>query len=386
MTAARDEWRRLATDVGALLVLLGGVLFYALFYPTPYLHQVARDLPLVVVDGDRSALSRQLIRMADASDQLQVMAVLTERGEAERWLRDGRAHALLVVPREFERKALRGEAQTVGAYGNVAYFLVYSQAAEGLSQAIGSLNAGVVMQRLQLQGAPASSLMAQRDPLPLIPRPLFNPGNGYGNYVVPAVLVLILQQTMLIGIGLLGRAPIAARDAIVADIAGRSLVYVLLQTAYLLFFLGVVYGLYGFPRHGAWWTLLVFMLPFQFAVALLGRVLVNIFPTREFALQALLFTSMPAVFLSGFSWPREAMPAPLWWLSHCLPSTPAIDGFVRINQMGASLQQAGHAWALLWAQVLVFAAIVAWQESRRSAREGLSGGDSALSVLPDSLN
>lgn len=360
---AKAEWRRLVADTGALLVLVGGTLFYALFYPTPYLHQVARDMPLVVVDGDRSALSRQLTRMADATDQLEVVQVATDQAEAERQLRDGRAAAMLVIPADFERKALRGEPQAVGAYGNAAYFLMYSQAGEGLSQVIGTMNAGVIMQRLQLQGEPASSLMAQRDPLPMQARPLFNPGGGYGNFVVPAVLVLILQQTTLIGIGLLGRVP-ARRDGVVADVVGRSLVYVALQAVFLLFFLGVVYGLYGFPLLGHAWTLFVFMLPFHFAVALMGRALCNLFPTREFALQVLLLTSMPAVFLSGFSWPKESMPLPLWWLAHVLPSTPAIDGFVRINQMGASLSQASAAWWMLWAQALAYGALVCWQELR----------------------
>lgn len=357
LAAARDEWQRLSANAGVMLILVGGVVFYSLFYPTPYLHQLSTDLPLVVVDADRSALSRQLIRMADATEQLHVVAVAADRIEAQRQLRSGDAFAMLHIPRDFQRTVLRGERQTIGAYANAGYFLVYSQAAEGLSQTIGTLNAGVVMQKLELQGTPASALVALRDPLPLIARPMFNPGGGYATYVVPAVLVLILQQTLLIGLGLLGPAS-SGQDAAgaIASVCGRALIYVALHVTFLVFFLGAVYGLYGYPQHGAPWLLIVFMLPFQLAVTFLGMLLAASVPSREFALQALLSASMPVLFLSGISWPREAIPAPLQWLAQLIPSTPAIDGFIRINQMGASLEQVQGDWSLLWLQAVVYGA------------------------------
>lgn len=356
------EARRVSANASALLVLLGGVIFYALVYPTPYQGQVVRELELVVLDADQSALSRQLIRMADATDQLAVSAHVADRAEAERWLRSGKAQAWIEIPSGFQRRVLRGEAQAVGAYANAAYFLVYSQAAEGLNQAIASLNAGVVMQRLSLQGAPASSLMAQRDPSPLVARALFNPGGGYANYVVPAVLVLILQQTLLVGLSLLGKpAAPAAGAGMAATLLGRALVYVVLHLACLAFFLGVVFGLYDLPQQASPWTLALFLVPFCVAVAFLGLLLASLFPTAEFGMQVMLVTSLPAVFLSGFSWPVESMAWPLQALAQLLPSTHAIDGFLRLNQMGASFPQVQHDWLRLLALAGVYGALLAWR-------------------------
>lgn len=370
LAAARDEWQRLSANAGVMLILVGGVVFYSLFYPTPYLHQLATNLPLVVVDADRSALSRQLIRMADATEQLRVVAVATDRLEAQRQVRSGDAFAMLEIPVNFQRTVLRGERQTIGAYANAGYFLVYSQAAEGLSQAIGTLNAGVIVQKLELQGTPSSELTALRDPVPLIAHPKFNPGGGYGTYVVPAVLVLILQQTLLIGLGLLGPAASSQGTAgAIVSVCGRALIYVALHVTFLLFFLGAVYGLFGYPQHGAPWQLIAFMLPFQLAVTFLGMILAASLPSREFALQALLSASMPALFLSGISWPREAIPTPLLWLAQLIPSTPAIDGFIRINQMGASLQQVQSDWSLLWLQAVVYGAVACVIASRQQSTQ-----------------
>ncbi len=365
LDAMVGEWRRLAGNSGAMLVMLGGVVFYALFYPSPYQGQVVRELRLVVVDADHSALSRQLVRMADATDQLELAAMLPDRREAERWLRDGRAHALIEIPSGFQRRALRGEFQAIGAYANAAYFLVYSQAAEGLNQAIASLNAGVVMGKLSLQGAPAASLMAQRDPAPLVARPLFNPAGGYANYVVPAVLMLILQQTLLIGLGLLGRpAPVPAGEGRAATLLGRALVYVGVHAAFLLFFLGVVYNLYHLPQHASPLTLGLFLLPFSLAVSLLGMLLASLFRSPEFTMQALLLTSIPAIFLSGFSWPVEAMAWPLRALAQLLPSTHAIDGFVRLNQMGAQPSHVAGDWLAMIALAVGYGGLLAWRVGR----------------------
>lgn len=369
------EWRRLAGNSGAVLVMLGGVVFYALFYPAPYQAQVVRELRLVVVDADHSALSRQLVRMADATDQLELAAVLSDRREAERWLRDGRAQAWIEIPSGFQRRALRGEFQAIGAYANAAYFLVYSQAAEGLNQAIASLNAGVVMGKLRLQGAPAASLSALRDPAPLVPRPLFNPAGGYANYVVPAVLMVILQQTLLIGLGLLGGpAPVPAGASRTATLMGRALVYVGLHAACLLFFLGVVYSLYQLPQHATPWTLGLFLLPFSLGVSLLGMLLASLFRSPEFSMQALLLTSIPAIFLSGFSWPVEAMGWPLRALAQLLPSTHAIDGFVRLNQMGAQPTHVAGDWLALVALCIVYGGLLAWRLGREGDVRRLASG------------
>lgn len=371
---AAEELRCLLADRGALVVLVAGTLFYGFFYPLPYRDQVARAVPVAVVDLDRSAASRQLTRMIDATEQVGVVRVLRERAEAERLLRSGVVAGVVEIPDGFERRLLRGETGRVGAWGNAAYLLLYSQVAGGVSDAVGTFGAGLTLRRLEQAGVPPATAMALAQPLPLDIHELFNPGGGYGTYVVPAVLVLILQQTALIAIGMVS---VGRRDGDrqggeppLGDVLGRMLAYLPVQLLLALVLLVFVHGVYGFPRQAslplALWTLL----PFLLATSAFGLLLGEVFGSRETVLQVLMLLGVPMLFLAGFAWPAEAMPRPLLWLGWLLPSSAGIDGFLRVVQMGAPLREVAGAWTGLWALALAYAGLAAWALRRRRAQRG----------------
>ena len=354
------------------LPLVGAVVVYAFFYPTPYLNEVLKEVPVVVVDLDGSALSRQLTRMADASERIAVTAVASDRAEGERRVRNGEAGGLLVIPEGFERKVRRGEGAVIGAYADAAYFLVFSQALTGVMESAGTLSAGISIARMEASGIPRGQALALRDPVPVLFRPLFNPVEGYAAYVVPAVLILILQQTLLIGIGMRGPAPAAdgggpasSFGEALAVVAGRSAAFLALGFVNLFFYLAVVEGVFGVPRHGSPWALALFALPFLLSTVALGLALTTFFTRRESAMQVLLVTSLPAVFLASFSWPQESIPGWVRGLSAVVPTSAAIPGFLRINQMGATLSQVRGEWALLWALVALYLPLAAWLQRRR---------------------
>jgi len=359
--ALADELAATLRDPGALLILVVGTIGYAFFYPTPYLNQVLRKVPVAAVDLDRSALSRQLVRMVDAHPSTAVAFVTGNRSEAERRVMDGEALGILVIPEGFEKRVHRGEPVTVSAFADATWFLVYQAGATGMLEAAATLGAGIEVARLEASGMTRRQALAFRDPAPLLVRPLFNPAEGYASYVVPAVLVLILQQTMLLGIGLRRPLPLGARtgsgtslSAAAAAVLGRGLAFFGLQLLGTLFYLVVVFRVFGFAERGRAATVLPFLVPFLLATAFLGLWLTTLFRRRESAMQVLLFTSLPAVFLAGFAWPREALPRWLDLVSLLLPSTSAIPGFLRVNEMGASLAQVRPEWGALWALSLLY--------------------------------
>jgi ABC-2 type transport system permease protein len=352
----RNELRTIFSDAGVLLVFVGAVVIYSFFYPLPYLPQVLRDVPVAVVDQDKSPLSRKLIRMIDAHPFLRVTGQAVSVSEAESWLREGRIGGLIVVPEDFARKIARGEQATVGVYADAGYFLVYRQVMTGMVTAARTLSAGVEIRRLQAGGKTERQAMAAQHPLSLITTPLFNPSEGYASYVVPAILVLILQQTLLIGIGMVGGT---AREngapqtggvtcGAFTVISGKAAAYLSLYAVNAIYYFFVVFGIYGFPQRGTPFTVMAFLLPFLLSIILLGLTLEGLFPRRETAIQVLLITSLPAVFLAGFSWPVEAIPSWLRFLSFLIPSTAGIEGFLRINEMGATLHDVKGEWLVLW--------------------------------------
>jgi len=368
------ELRAALSDRGVVIIILGASVFYALFYPLPYQSQVATGLPVIVVDQDHSASSRDLIRRVSATEQIRIHAVISELREAEARVRDMQASGILVIPPDFERDILRRQPVQVGAYGNAAFVVLYSQVVTGMVNAVQNFSAEIVRERQLSSGRPPLLADTLAEPLAVDLQELYNPDGGYANYIVPAVLVLILQQTFLIGIGMMGagqreQGASAARGLV--DLLARAGAYLLLLALLLGFYLLVVYEVFEFPRFGRLRDVYVLMLPFFLAVIFLGLALGQLFRSRETALQTMMLLSLPAVFLAGFAWPAEVMPRSLVWLGQLIPSTPGIDGFVRVYQMGASLEEVGPTLIQLWLLAGVYL-LLAWSTSRKGDRAAVS--------------
>jgi ABC-2 type transport system permease protein len=140
--------RQIVREKETLVLLFGASVLYALFYPTPYMKQVLRDLPVIVVDRDHTALSRQITRWLDASEGAQVASRASNLDAAQDSVRAGVAGAVLLIPKDFERHVLRREPAYVEAYADASYFLVYSTALRAINGVVGTVSAGVSVRRL----------------------------------------------------------------------------------------------------------------------------------------------------------------------------------------------------------------------------------------------
>lgn len=360
------ELRAALTDRGVVIILIGGSVFYALFYPLPYQAQVAIGLPVIVVDQDLSASSRELIRRVDATEQIRVIAVTRERLQAEAQLRNMQAAGMLLIPADFERDILRQRPVQVGAFGNAAFMVLYSQTVSGMIDAVQDFSGEIVRERQLAAGRSGLTADTLAEPLVVDQHELFNPDGGYANYVVPAVLILILQQTFLIGIGMMGAGRHEqglAQAAGLRELLAQAAAYLVLMALLLGFYLLVVYEIYGFLRFGRVLDVYWLLLPFFLAVIFLGLALGQMFRSRETAMQIMLLVSVPAVFLAGFAWPAEIMPTAMVKLGLLIPSTSGIDGFVRLYQMGAALDEVRPAQQQLW-MLAGFYLLLAWLGTR----------------------
>lgn len=350
------DLRAIFMDRGVMLVMVLAVILYSFVYPLPYASQVLRKVPLVVIDQDHSALSRQLVRMVDSSELVSVDGRAQSLEAARRRMASEHFGAVLLIPADFEKTVLTGKKAYVAAYGDATYFLIYRQAMTGIVKATQTLSAGVQIRRYQAQGVSAQKAGTNAIPLAFIDRPLFNPSMGYATYVVPGVLILILQQTMLIGIGMISgtRAdPSIPKKELPKGGPGvrllaRTSACLVLYFIHILFIYGVAYRIWGFPMHAGLTAVFIYLLPFLLAVILMGQTLASFFRTRETAIVMIVWSSLIAVLASGYAWPVEAMPPWIRALSMLLPSTWGVSGILRLTQMGASLQQVRTEWVWLW--------------------------------------
>jgi ABC-2 type transport system permease protein len=342
----RRELGRIFEIKPAFSVLVLGVAFYAVFYPQPYLNEALRDVPIAVVDRDGTQSSRDFARRVDATPDVAVTEQLPDLASAEREVFARRVSGILVIPQYFERELLHGRISPVALYADASYFLIYQRVAGAVTAVARTVGAEIETSRLIAVGVDPAIAFAASDPMPLTAVPLFNPSGGYATYVLPAAFVLILQQTLLMGVGLLGTMPGSGsaegnagrhRSPPLAIILGKLLAYLALEAVILPLYLIVLPILYGVPRLGGVVPILIFAVPFVLAVAGLGLVVAGVF-RRPIRVQLILAAAgLPLFMVSGFSWPSEAIPPFIRAASYLVPSTCAIDGFVKLSQLGAPL-------------------------------------------------
>jgi ABC-2 type transport system permease protein len=362
--------RQIVREKETLILLFGASVLYAFFYPTPYMNQILRDLPVVVVDRDHSALSREFTRWLDASEAAAVTSRSNDLIAAQDSVRAGAAGAVLLIPQDFERHVLRREPAYVETYADASYFLVYSTALRAINGVAGTLSANISVRRAQAAGVYSPAAIRRARPVAFVPWPLFNPVAGYGTFVVPAVFILILQQTLLIGIAALRvaeRHEGTSHEPLWAVLGGKLGATCLIYVGHALLMFGVVFHLYGFPMRASWLDVLVFLVPYFASATLLGLAVAELFERAESATVAFAAMSLPALFLSGISFPSEVQASWLSPVAAVLPSTFGIQGFLQLAIMGARFDQSLRAWAALWIQVVVYWSL-AWLVLRLRAR------------------
>lgn len=351
VAVVRNEFRAVFTDEGALLIVVFALLIYSVSYSLAYGPQVLRNVPIGVVDNSRTAASRQLSALFDAGPNTYVAYELTDMEEARELFFQRRIYGIVYIPADYERRLLDGRQADVAIYVDASYFLMYRQVFQELVATIGLTGAEVGLQRLIAHGAELPQAEAIVQPVVYQSHNLFNPYLGYGSFAMPAIIIVIIQQTLLIGIGMIGgtwreknlyrRLCPAGRHRMstLPIVVGRASVYLLIYGVTVCYILGVHYKLFHYPDNGTTDAVVVFTAIYLAAAIAFGLALSLLFRTRESSLLLLLWTSIPVLMLSGVSFPREGMPDWLYQLGQLLPSSSGVEGFIRIRSMGATLAE-----------------------------------------------
>ncbi len=366
-----EELKALFSNPVVVLTVFGGVVFYSFLYPLPYSQQTPREQTLSVVNFDKSQASYQLERMVDATPQVNVMRRDHSIEEAKQAFLAQQVSGILVIPENFYKDLMMGKSTTLAYAGDASYFLVYGTLVEGLAQAGGTLAAKTKVSRLIVNGEPLVSASQHYAATQQNLKPTFNPRMGYVDYVVPAVFVLILQQTMVIASGMMIGTQKHQRGYW-SQLSGlqlivlRTLVLVPIYYVLSMYYFGASFSMHGVNTIGRPFEILSLLLPFLLTACFIGLWLGTVTPRRELVTLVVLLSSMPLVFSAGFIWPIEAIPPPLLWLSKLFPSTPAIQGFLALNQMGADWRQVAPQWTLLWGQTVIWF-IIAWYQLTKTS-------------------
>lgn len=360
----REEMKMTIKDEGVLIFFILVPLLYPLLYSWIYNNEVVREVPVAVVDKSRSEESREFIRKCNASPDVDVAYHCKNLKEAQELLGRQEVHGIIMFPQDYAHNINRGEQAHVSVYCDMSIMLYYKAiyaTAQGVASALST--------EVQIE---KSNSFTQRDeeistkPLDFEEVQIFNSTGGYGNAVLPGVLVIIIQQTLLLGIGLAaGTAreenkygylvPVSRHyNGIFRIIGGKSLCYFMIYAILSAYLLLVVPRIFGFTVMASAQALIGLLVPYILACIFFGMTLSCLIRYRENVMLIVVFTSLIFLFMTGISWPKSNIPGYWQGVSWMFPSTFGVRGFLTISSMGGTLNDIKTEYEALWLQVLIY--------------------------------
>lgn len=350
-------------DEGMLLFVTLLPLVYPVIYSWIYNNEVVREVPVVVVDKCRTVSSRNFLRQYDASPNVRIAFHATDLDEARRLVGRQEAYGVVYIPSDFDRRLHRMEQATVSVYCDMSLMLVYKNVYQTAVAVCSEFGTEIQKSVLALPTARDEEIATA--PVVCDEVALYNTTGGYGNFILPGVLVLILQQTILLGMGITsgtlrekyGR--IVMRDKLYTNVAsvvgGKFMAYILLYAVMSAYVLLVIPRMFGFVSIIHAKEFLFFLVPYLMSCIFFSMSVMSIVRQREDVLMLVVFTSVVLLFMSGVSWPASNIPVVWEWLSWFFPSTWGIKAYIAMNSMGARLPDVMPCLNALWLQTVVYA-------------------------------
>lgn len=363
----RQEFKMIFTDSGVLLILVFAMLIYTTIYSLAYGNEVVRNVAIAVVDDDNSPTSRTLVNGLRSGPNTEVRYEVSTLAEAKSLFYSRDVFGVVVIPDGFERDVFAGKVANIPTILDGSHLLLYRQVLEQATKDALTNGAIIEVMHLVAQGANDIEAMEIAQPVAYDGHTLHNPSMGYGSFVMPSIVVVIIQQTLLIGLAMLGvrrrERPMIQLNPIMSVVA-KILVYMIIYGINLTIILGIVWPVFGFPYEGETSDVIVVFALYIIASSALGLSLSHLFAKRETPLMLLLWSSVPILLLAGVSYPKEAFPGWLYILGKIFPSSSAVNAYVNIGTAGASLTDVSTDVVILLILAIVYTTIAILAEKR----------------------
>ena len=377
-------------DEGVVIFFLVLNAVYPVFYALIYNPEVVRDEAVVVVDDNRTAMSRDLIRRMDATQEVAIMRYAANMQEAQEAMHSKACYGILYVPRDFSQSVTRGDQGHVSLYCDMSVMMRYKAmftALTNVTQAMGNERLTAIVEPvLNTSGSVIENHQV----------PVGNPAMGIASAVLLFILPLVLQQSMILGIAMLhggsverrrrngGHDPMAIEASPGATIIGKMMCHQIVFVIPVIYVLHYVPLMFGFPQYGNFLHIICLAIPFVIAVSFMGQTLSAVVNERESVFLLFVFSSVIFVFLTGVSWPRYLMSRVWWLVGDCVPATWMSNGYVLMQSNGATLYQVQHQYWMLWLQLpvmFILAYVVERFINRRRYRSWIAASEDNPRIL-----
>lgn len=354
----RRETRLVFTDMGVILFFFALPIAYPVVYTLIYNPEVVKKIDTVVVDHSRSAESRELVRELGATQSINIIGYASDLNEAKTAWHEKKCYGVVEIPSDYATRLGRGEQAVAQFYCDVSLLIRYRQYLFSLTDVQMNEALRITSERLAQGGIITSSI----EGLPVNSQANFlgDVTQGFASFVMPGVVVLILQQSMLLGITMIagtardrrrrngGIDPLDYNAGPLATVLGKSLCYMMIYLPLSYYILEIIPYMFALPHVGTFWNFMPVVFVMLLATSFLGQTIQVFVRERESSLLVVVFTSVVFLFLSGLTWPRYAFNKFWYWISELIPSTLGIESLIRINSNGAAISDLGQYYWGLW--------------------------------------
>lgn len=358
-----DEVKTVLRDKGILIFIVFVPLAYPLLYSYVYTNEVCRDVPAAVVDDSDSPLSREFLSKVDGTPDVKIMGYYTSMADAEQQIKEHNAYAIIHIPASFDYDLHNGEQTRVGLYCDMSSMLYYKAFLLACTDVSLSMNNDIKVEHVGATTTRDEEITKM--PIEYDHVKLYNPQGGFAAFLIPPVLMLIIQQTLLLGIGMeMGNTREKYMGSVIPFdfhykrvmpiVWGKAMLYFPLYFMEAIYMATLVTKWFGLPQMANYSTFLIFIIPYLLSCIFFAITLSSLIYRREDCILIFVFMSVPMVFLSGVSWPSSAMPR-FWKLfSYLFPSSLGMNGYIRIMNMGCSIHDIAPLYMGLWIQTAVY--------------------------------
>lgn len=280
-----------------------------------------RHLPTVVLDESSTQQSRALIDRMVNTGNFDLVGMVADREGLRDAVESGRARAAIVIPPDYARDLLRGRT---------AHAQVIVDAADPMASSAALSGASLAGQAEAVERLPAMRAL----PIEVRVRPWYNPDLRSSTYIVPGIIGVLLSMTLVL---ITSMAIVRERERgtleqlVVTPIARTSIMLGKLAPFLMIGYVQITVVLllgklvFHVPIRGSLFSLYALSFPFMVASLGVGLLLSTLVKTQAQAVQLGFFYLLPNILLSGFMFPRIAMPAPAQWIGTLLPLTYYLD-------------------------------------------------------------
>jgi ABC transporter DrrB family efflux protein len=294
------------------------------------------NIRTVVYDLDGRDDSRRLVEAFVNSRKFKVVEQVHDEGAFDAALSSGRAKVGIKIPPDYTECLLRGQQASVqvlidGSDSQVATTAMNGAALLGLNLSLGRGRTFAEGLQVAVARNPAGQFAL---PIDVRPRLLYNPNLESASFFVPGLIGIIMQLVTLFltSFAIVRERELGTLEQLFVTPVGRGALllgklipYAVIGFIETLIVLAVMVLIFGVPIRGDLVLLLGLSLLFLFTALGLGLLVSTLAQTQLQAIQFAFMVMLPSILLSGFVFPRDSMPAPIYWLGFCIPVTYFIE-------------------------------------------------------------